>query len=84
MHRHQEQNLRVAQALLEMPLLAEMTEDMILSRYHHTSDDQRWSKEVLSFLGCSISGSLQSLMNVSAAWKILMNIVVTNNTSTVS
>lgn len=81
---HQEQNLRVAQALLEMPLVAEMIEGMILSRYHHTSDDQRWSKEVLSFLGCSISGSLQSLMNVSAAWKILMNIVVTNNTSTVS
>jgi hypothetical protein len=65
-HRQQE-NPRVSQALLEMPVLAEMIEIMILSRYHHTSDDQRWSKELLSFLGCSISGSLQSLMDVSVA-----------------
>ncbi|KFZ24851.1 hypothetical protein V502_00673 [Pseudogymnoascus sp. VKM F-4520 (FW-2644)] len=58
---HQVENPRFAPALLEMPVLEEMIEAMTLPRYHHTSDDQRWSKETLSFLSCSISGSLQNL-----------------------
>jgi hypothetical protein len=68
-----------------MPVLAEMIEDMILSRYHHTSDDQRWSKEALSFLSCSISGSLQSLMSVGTAGKVVtLNVVLLMNSSIVS
>ncbi|KFY66716.1 hypothetical protein V497_00765, partial [Pseudogymnoascus sp. VKM F-4516 (FW-969)] len=58
---HQVENPRFAPALLEMPVLEEIIEAMTLPRYHHTSDDQRWSKEALSFLSCSISGSLQNL-----------------------
>ncbi|KFY03302.1 hypothetical protein V490_00219 [Pseudogymnoascus sp. VKM F-3557] len=58
---HQVENPRFAPALLEMPVLEEMIEAMTLPRYHHTSDDQRWSKETLSFLSCSILGSLQNL-----------------------
>ncbi|KFY52543.1 hypothetical protein V496_08367 [Pseudogymnoascus sp. VKM F-4515 (FW-2607)] len=58
---HQVENPRFAPALLEMPVLEEMIEAMTLPRYHHTSDDQRWSNETLSFLSCSILGSLQNL-----------------------
>ncbi|KFY30281.1 hypothetical protein V494_08198 [Pseudogymnoascus sp. VKM F-4513 (FW-928)] len=61
---HQVENPRFAPALLEMPVLEEMIEAMTLPRYHHTSDDQRWSEETLSFLSCSISGSLQNLNDI--------------------
>ncbi|KFY26010.1 hypothetical protein V491_01503 [Pseudogymnoascus sp. VKM F-3775] len=57
---HQVENPRFAPALLEMPVLEEIIEAMTLPRYHRTSGD-RWSKETLSFLYCSISGSLQNL-----------------------
>ncbi|KFY27454.1 hypothetical protein V491_00907 [Pseudogymnoascus sp. VKM F-3775] len=58
---HQVENARFAPALLEMPVLEEIIEEMALPRYHHTSDNKRWSKETLSFFYCSISGSLQNL-----------------------
>jgi hypothetical protein len=75
---HQVENLRFAPALLEMPVLEEMIEAMTLPRYHHTSDDQRWSKETLSFLSCSISGSLQNLNDVSIAlfWNLGLTVAI--------
>ncbi|KFY50754.1 hypothetical protein V495_00102 [Pseudogymnoascus sp. VKM F-4514 (FW-929)] len=47
---HQVENPRFAPALLEMPVLEEIIEAMTLPRYHHTSDDQRWSKEAPALL----------------------------------
>lgn len=69
---HQVENPRFAPALLEMPILEEMIEAMTISRHHYTSDDQRWPKDALSFLSCSIWGSLQNLNDVSIAlfWKL--------------
>jgi hypothetical protein len=57
--------LLVCRLLLHYPLLAEIIEEMILSSYHLASDDDRRSEEALSFLSCTFSGSLESLMNVS-------------------
>lgn len=54
-----------APALLELPVLEEMIGAMTISRYHLTSADRGWSKEALSFLSCSRSGSLQNLIDVS-------------------
>ena len=55
---------KVSQVLLDFPILAEIIEEMMLSRYHLTSDDERWSKEALDFLSCTLEGSFESLMNV--------------------
>jgi hypothetical protein len=55
---------RVSQVLLDFPILAEIIEDMMLSRYHLTSDDERWSEDALAFLSCALSGTLESLLNV--------------------
>jgi hypothetical protein len=50
---------KVSQVLLDFPILAEIIEEMMLS-----SDDERWSKDALDFLSCTLLGSLESLMNV--------------------
>ena len=55
---------RTSHVMLDFPILVELIEEMMLSRYHFTSDDERWSKDILSFLSCALSGSLESLMNV--------------------
>ena len=60
----------MSQVLLDLPILAEIIEEMMLSRYHLTSDDESWSKDALDFLSCTLSGSLESLMNVSRAINI--------------
>lgn len=61
----------MSQVLLDLPILAEIIEEMMLSRCHFTSDDESWSKDALDFLSCTLSGSLESLMNVSRAINIL-------------
>ena len=64
-HDHLHENPRVSQVLFDFPILAELIEEMMLPRYHHTSDDdKKWSEDALGFLACTISGSLESLMNV--------------------
>jgi hypothetical protein len=55
--------------LLDIPVLAEIVEEMMLSRYHITSGDDMCSEEALSFLSCTLSGSLQSLMKVSPKFR---------------
>jgi hypothetical protein len=54
-----------SEVLLDVPVLAEIIEEMMLPRYHLNSDGEGWSKEALNFLSCSLSGSIQSMMNVS-------------------
>ena len=49
---------------MDFPILAEIIEEMMLSRYHLTSDDERWSKEALDFLSCTLEGSFESLINI--------------------
>jgi hypothetical protein len=61
----------MSQVLLDLPILAEIIEEMMLSRYHLISDDESWSKDALDFLSCTLSGSLESLMSVSRAINIL-------------
>jgi len=63
-HNHLHEGSKVSQVLLDFPILAELVEDMMLSRYHLTSDDEKWSKDALSFLSCTLSGSLETLMKV--------------------
>jgi hypothetical protein len=55
---------RTSQAILDFPIFAEIIEEMMLSRYHLESADDRFSKDARSFLSCTLSGSLESLMNV--------------------
>ncbi|CZT52252.1 uncharacterized protein RSE6_13541 [Rhynchosporium secalis] len=54
---------KVSQVLLDFPILAEMIEEMMLSRYHLTPDDDKWSWDAVDFLSCTLEGSIESLMN---------------------
>lgn len=56
---------KISQVLLDFPILAEIIEEIMLSRYHLTPDDEKWSKDALDFLSCALEGSFESLMNVS-------------------
>jgi hypothetical protein len=55
---------KISQVLLDFPILAEIIEEMMLSSYHATSGNERWSKDALDFLSCTVEGSFESLMNV--------------------
>jgi len=46
------------EALLDVPVLAEIIEEIMLPWYHLNSDGEGWSKEALDFLSCSLSGSI--------------------------
>jgi hypothetical protein len=61
---HLYEGSKASQVLLDFPILAEVIEEMMLSRYHLTSSDEKWSEDALSFLSCTLSGSLDTLMNV--------------------
>lgn len=50
---------------MDFPVIAEIMEEMMLSRFHLTCDDERWSGDALDFLSCTLSGSLETLRNVS-------------------
>ena len=63
-HDHLHESSKVSQVLLDFPIIAELIEEMMLSRYHLTSGDEQWSEDAISFLSCALSGSLESLMNV--------------------
>ncbi|XMA20784.1 hypothetical protein WAI453_013575 [Rhynchosporium graminicola] len=56
---HLHQSPKTSQVLLDFPILAELIEDMMLSRYHLTS---KWSEDALDFLSCTLTGSLETLM----------------------
>ncbi|RFU32105.1 hypothetical protein B7463_g4226, partial [Scytalidium lignicola] len=62
-HDHLYEGSKTSQVLLDFPILAELIEEMILTRYHLTPDDEKWSEDALSFLSCTLSGSLESLVN---------------------
>jgi hypothetical protein len=66
----------VPQILLDFPILAEVIEDMMLSRYHLTSEDEKLSEDALSFLSCTLSGSLETLMKVRDHYPSNRNIVI--------
>ena len=55
---------KVSQVLLDFPILAEIIEEMMLSSSHLNSGDERWSKDALDFLSCTVEGSFESLINV--------------------
>ena len=63
-HDHLHESSKVSQVLLDFPIIAELIEEMMLSRYHLTSGDEKWSEDARSFLSCALSGSLESLINV--------------------
>ncbi|KFY17984.1 hypothetical protein V492_00234 [Pseudogymnoascus sp. VKM F-4246] len=74
-HREVE-NPMFAPVLLELPVLEEIIGAMIISRYH-TSADQGCSKEALSFLSWSRSGSLQNLLDVVVYQPLVTGILAT-------
>ncbi|KAH8799383.1 hypothetical protein F5884DRAFT_758410 [Xylogone sp. PMI_703] len=82
-HDHLYEGSKTSQVLLDFPILAELIEEMILTRYHLTPDDEKWSEDALSFLSCTLSGSLESLVNVRDDWSPNTNIA-TNQTSIIS
>ena len=57
-------NNRSSEILLDFPILAEAIEEMMLSRVHLASEDEKWSEDAKNFLSCTLSGSLKSLMKV--------------------
>jgi hypothetical protein len=63
-HNDLHESSRVSQVLLNFPIIAELIEEMMLSRYHLTSGDEQWSEDALSFLSCALTGSSESLMKV--------------------
>ena len=58
------ENPRLTHGLLDLPFLAETVEEMVLPRYHLEEVNEAWSREALEFLLCSLSGSVESLVNV--------------------
>jgi hypothetical protein len=59
-----DESLRLAHALLDLPYMAEIVEEMLLLRYR-PDDDEALSKDALDFVSCCLSGSIESLMKVS-------------------
>ncbi|KAH6698104.1 hypothetical protein BKA61DRAFT_622661 [Leptodontidium sp. MPI-SDFR-AT-0119] len=55
---------KVSQVLLDFPILAEIIEEMMLSRYHLAPDDEKWSRDAIDFISCTLEGSFESLINV--------------------
>jgi hypothetical protein len=58
------ENLKVSQVLLDFPIVAELIEEMMLSRCHLISDNENWSENALDFLLCTLTGSLEALRKV--------------------
>lgn len=61
---HLHENSRISRVLLDFPILVELIEEMMFSRYHLISDNEKWSEDALDFHSCALSGSLETLMNV--------------------
>jgi len=59
-----DESLRLTHALLDLPYMAEIVEEMLLLRCR-LDDDKVWSKDTLDFVSCCLSGSIESLMKVS-------------------
>jgi hypothetical protein len=55
---------KVLQVLLDFPILAKIIKEIMLSSYHLTSDNKRWSKGALDFLSYTIKGLFKSLINI--------------------
>ncbi|MAD81879.1 MAG: hypothetical protein CL912_02855 [Deltaproteobacteria bacterium] len=58
---HLHQSPKSSQVLLDFPIIAELIEDMMLSRFHLSS---KWSEHALGFLSCTLTGSLENLKQV--------------------
>jgi hypothetical protein len=58
-----DESAKLSHALLDLPYLAEIVEEMLLPRYH-LGDDESWSKDALEFFSCCLSGSIETLLNV--------------------
>jgi hypothetical protein len=54
-----------SEVLLDIPVLAEIIEEIILPQYYFNSDREGWSKKAFDFLSCLLSGSIQSIINIS-------------------
>ncbi len=65
---------KAPQVLLDFPILTEVIEDMMLSRYHLTSNDEKLSEDALDFLSCTLSGSLETLIKVRGYYPLNRNI----------
>lgn len=56
-------NAKTSHALLDVPFLADIVEEMLLPRYH-LQGDESWSENALEFLSCCMSGSIETLLKV--------------------
>jgi len=55
----------MSQVLLDFSILAEIIEDMMLSRYYLVIEEGGGCSEIaLDFLSCTLVGTLETLMNV--------------------
>jgi hypothetical protein len=59
-----QESSRMLQILLNFLILAEIIKDIMLSCYHLRSDNKRSFKVALDFLFCTITRSLDTLMNI--------------------
>ncbi|CZT07747.1 uncharacterized protein RCO7_11237 [Rhynchosporium graminicola] len=53
-----DESTRFAHALLDLPFIAQIVEEMLLLRY----EQEEWPESVMDFLSCCLTGSIQSLM----------------------
>ena len=59
--RASDESCRFAHALLDLPFMAKIVEEMLLLRY----EEDVWPEKVIDFVSCCLTGSIQSLMRVS-------------------
>ena len=62
--RQADQTSRQSHAILDLPCMADMVQEMMLPRYHLKDSDESWSRDALDFLTCCLSGSIRSLVAV--------------------
>ena len=55
---------KLSQVLLDFPILAQIIEERMLSRYHLTPNDENWSRDAIGFISCTLEGWFESLMNM--------------------
>jgi hypothetical protein len=55
------ESLRLKHALLDLPCIAEIVEEILLLRCN-IDDNLAWSKDALDFVSCCLSGSIESLI----------------------
>jgi hypothetical protein len=58
-----DETAKLSHALLDLPYLADIVEEMLLPRYH-LGGEEAWSEDALEFLSCCLSGSIEGLLAV--------------------